>query len=126
MPEPSLIGSILTSVKKNCNIPEDVTVFDPDIIMHINSVFAQLNQMGVGPRETFMIEDDSAQWDDFSTNLDINMVRSYMYLEVRLMFDPPTASVLSSLEKKRDEFVWRLNVADDDLLYAASEEVEDE
>lgn len=126
MPEPSLIGSILTSVKKNCNIPEDVTVFDPDIIMHINSVFAQLNQMGVGPKETFMIEDDSAQWEDFSTNLDINMVRSYMYLEVRLMFDPPTASVLSSLEKKRDEFVWRLNVADDDLLYAASEEVEDE
>lgn len=126
MPEPSLIGSILTSVKKNCNIPEDVTVFDPDIIMHINSTFAQLNQMGVGPKETFMIEDDSAQWDDFSTNLDINMVRSYMYLEVRLLFDPPTASVLSSLEKKRDEYAWRLNVADDDLLYATTEEVEDE
>ena len=126
MPESSLIGSILTSVKKNCNIPADVTVFDPDIIMHINSTFAQLNQMGVGPKETFMIEDDSAQWDDFSTNLDINMVRSYMYLEVRLLFDPPTASVLSSLEKKRDEYVWRLNVADDDLLYATTEEVEDE
>ena len=126
MADSSLIGSILTSVKKNCNIPEDVTVFDPDIIMHTNSVFAQLNQMGVGPKETFMIEDADAEWSDFSTNLDINMVRSYMYLEVRLLFDPPTASVLSSMEKKRDEFAWRLNVADDDLIYAASEEVEDE
>ena len=121
-----LIPSILTSVKKSLNIPEEVTVFDPDIIMHINSVFAKLNQLGVGPSETFMIEDDEAEWSDFYTNLDINTVRSYMYLEVRLLFDPPTASMLTSFEKARDEMVWRLNVADDELLYANSEENQNE
>ena len=121
-----LIPSILTSVKKSLNIPEEVTVFDPDIIMHINSVFAKLNQLGVGPSETFMIEDDEAEWSDFYTNLDINTVRSYMYLEVRLLFDPPTASMLTSFEKARDEMVGRLNVADDELLYANSEENQNE
>ena len=121
MPSDGLIPSILTSVKKNLNIPEDVTVFDPDILMHINTVFAKLNQMGVGPSETFMIEDKEAEWDDFDTNKDINMVRSYMYIEVRLLFDPPTASMLTSFEKNRDELAWRLNVADDELLYADSE-----
>ena len=111
-----LYESILTSIKKNLNIAEDVTAFDPDILLHINSSFAKLNQMGVGPEETFMIEDSSATWDDFSTNLDINMVRTYIYLDVRLVFDPPTASVLSSLEKKLAEYEWRLNVADDDFV----------
>lgn len=120
-----MIDSILTSVKKNLNIAEDVTAFDPDIILHINSTFAKLNQMGVGPEETFMIEDASEEWDEFSTNLDINMVRSYMYLEVRMLFDPPTASVLTSLEKKIAEYEWRLNVADDDRIYMENQNESD-
>lgn len=115
------IDSILTSVKKNLNIPEEITVYDPDIAMHINSCFAKLNQMGVGPKETFMIEDKTSEWDDFTTNQDLAMVKSYIYLEVRLMFDPPTASVLSSLEKKISELEWRLNVAGDELLYGTDQ-----
>lgn len=109
-------GSILAEVKKALNVAPEITAFDVDIILHINSVFAELNQLGVGPSETFSIEDSSASWDDFSTNADLNMVKSYMYLEVRLMFDPPTASVLSALERKRDEYEWRLNVAGDSPL----------
>lgn len=107
------IPSILTSVKKSLGIQENVTAFDPDILMHINSTFAKLNQLGVGPEETFMIESKDETWDEFSTNLDLNMVRTYVYMEVRMIFDPPTASVLSSLEKKISEYEWRLNVAGD-------------
>lgn len=116
MSDSPIIDSILTSIKKNLNIPKDVTAFDPDIIMHINTSFSKLNQMGVGPDETFMIDDDTATWEDFSTKLDINMVRTYVYLDVRLVFDPPTASVLTSLEKVKAELEWRLNVADDDSI----------
>lgn len=119
--EGPLYESILTSVKKNLNIAENVTAFDPDILLHINSTFAKLNQLGVGPSETFFIEDADATWSDFSTKNDLNMVRSYIYLEVRLLFDPPTASVLTSLEKKIAEYEWRLNVADDDHIYRTVE-----
>ena len=115
MSKVALIPSILTSVKKNLGIPKEITAFDPDIILHINSVFAKLSQLGVGPSETFMIEDDYAEWDDFDTNADLNLVRSYMFLEVRMLFDPPTASVLTSMEKKIAEYEWRLNVAGDEL-----------
>ena len=113
----SVANSILNSVKKSLGIMPDVTAFDPDILMHINTAFAKLNQLGVGPQDTFMIEDSSSEWEDFFTNLDINMVKTYIYLEVRMIFDPPTASVLTSLEKVKSELEWRLNVADDDLIH---------
>lgn len=119
---PTLLPSILTSIKKNLNIPEEVTSFDPDILMHINTAFSKLNQMGVGPEETFMIEDKSSTWDEFHTNKDINMVRTYVWLDVRLVFDPPQASVLNALKETKAELEWRLNVADDDLLFADLEE----
>ncbi|MBR3321995.1 MAG: hypothetical protein IKG04_08870 [Exiguobacterium sp.] len=109
----NLIPGILASVKKECGIPEYIDAFDSDLLMHINTVFVELNQLGVGPEEVFMIEGNDELWDDFSTDPKVNMARSYMYLEVRLMFDPPTASLLTALEKKRDELVWRINVACD-------------
>lgn len=105
--------SILGSIKKALNISPDDDAFDVDIVMHINSVFSELCALGVGPEKSFYIEGDSETWSDFTTNADLNMVKSYMYLEVRLMFDPPTASLLSSLERKRDEYEWRLNVVAD-------------
>jgi hypothetical protein len=117
-----LIPGILASVKKECGIPQDIDVFDSDLLMHINTVFVQLHQIGVGPDEVFMIEGDDETWDDFSTDWKVNMARSYMYLEVRLMFDPPTASLLTAMEKKRDELVWRLNVACDNS-WTPSDEV---
>ena len=114
---PDMTDSILNSIKKSLGIMPNETAFDPDILMHINTAFAKLNQLGVGPSSTFMIEDAEAEWSDFSTNLDINMVRSYIFLEVRMLFDPPTASVLTSLEKVKAELEWRLNVADDELIH---------
>lgn len=117
MADEKLISSILGSVKKNLNIPQEVEAFDSDILFHLNSVFAKLNQIGFGPDDGFYIEDESATWDDYYTGPNLNLVKSYVFLEVRLLFDPPAASVLSSMEKTRDEYVWRLNVAADKPMF---------
>lgn len=107
--------SILTSVKKMLGIPEDYEHFDADIIMHINSVFMILTQLGVGPAEGFTIMDEDAIWSDFiQDKKTIESVKSYMYLKVRLLFDPPLSSaVLDSMNRLVSELEWRLNVAVD-------------
>lgn len=103
--------SILTSIKKMLGITEEYDQFDPDIIMHINSVFMILTQLGVGPETGFYIEDDTATWEDFLTDpTTLQMVKSYMYLKVRLLFDPPASSVIvECMNKSISEFEWRLN-----------------
>jgi hypothetical protein len=105
-------ASILLSTKKILGIAEDYTVFDLDIITHINSVFSTLTQLGVGPPEGFMIEDESALWEDFNTTDDAqyNAVKSYVFLRVRLLFDPPTTSYLiAAFDEQIKELEWRLN-----------------
>ena len=109
------MDSILTSVKKMLGITADYTHFDSDIIMHINSVFMILNQMGVGPKEGFSISSDVETWDEFTNdNLTIESVKSYMYLKVGLLFDPPTSSnVLEARNRLVSELEWRLNAIAD-------------
>lgn len=106
--------SILTSVKKLLGIAEDYTQFDPDIIMHINSVFTTLTQLGVGPSEGFYIEDSGAEWFDFiEDHIKLQSVKTYMYLKVRLIFDPASlgSATLAAYERQIQELEWRLNVA---------------
>jgi hypothetical protein len=105
--------SILTSVKKMLGITEEYEHFDPDIIMHINSVFMILTQLGVGPESGFIIEDDTATWADFiQDKTAIEGVKSYVYLKVKMLFDPPTGGAVSeSMNRMISEFEWRLNVA---------------
>lgn len=107
------MDSILVSIKKLLGIAADYTHFDPDIIMHINSAFSVLTQLGVGPPEGFRIDDDVKTWNDFiSDTIRLDAVKSYVYLKVSLMFDPPTSSaVLSAKERQISELEWRLNVA---------------
>lgn len=107
--------SILTSIKKLLGIEEEYTQFDNDIIMHINSVFLNLTQLGVGPAEGFLIEDDTATWEDFiGYSNQLQAVKSYMYLKVKLLFDPPlSSSVIESMNRMIAELEWRLNVAVD-------------
>lgn len=106
--------SILTSIKKLLGITEEYTHFDADIIMHINSAFMVLNQLGVGPANGFFIEDDSTTWSEYLGDpTELQLVKSYMYMKVRMMFDPPTGSVLTSMKEQINEFEWRLNVAVD-------------
>ena len=103
--------SILTSIKKLLGITEEDTNFDADIIMHINTVFMILNQLGVGPEKCFTIEDDVATWSDFiPRGSDIEMIKSYMFMKVKLMFDPPASStVMQSMNQAISELEWRLN-----------------
>ena len=96
-------------------VAEDYTEFDEDIITHINSVFLNLTQLGVGPEEGFMIEDDTAVWEDFiDDSIQLQAVKTYMYLKVKLLFDPPlSSSVTESFTRMIAELEWRLNVAVD-------------
>lgn len=105
--------SILTSVKKALGITEEYEHFDTDLIMHINSVFSTLTQLGVGPPEGFTIKDETAVWTDFiPENKQFEMVKSYVCLKVRLLFDPPSTSfVIESMNRMISEFEWRLQVA---------------
>lgn len=105
--------SILTSIKKLLGIAEEYEHFDPDIIMHINSVFMILTQIGVGPSEGFAIEDETSTWTDFITDTTrVEAIKSYVYLKVRLIFDPPTSSaVIESITRTINELEWRINVA---------------
>lgn len=108
-------SSILASTKAALGMTEDYKAFDPQIIMHINSIFSILQQMGVGPKEGFAIKDDSTFWSDYTDNeLELQMVQSYMYCRVRILFDPPmNASLLDALKTQYQELEWRLNVAVD-------------
>lgn len=103
--------SILTSIKKLLGITVEYDHFDADIIMHINTVFFDLKQIGVGPKEGFNISDASSKWSDFVSIEELAAVKSYTYLRVKLLFDPPlNSSVLASMERTIAELEWRLNV----------------
>ena len=108
-------SSILTSIKKLLGIAEEDTSFDQDIIMHINTVFAILSQLGVGPANGFSIEDDSAIWGDYLGNAtNLELVKSYIYMKVRSIFDPPTSSILAdAMNKNISELEWRINTTVD-------------
>ena len=103
--------SILTSIKKMLGITEDYEHFDADLIMHINSVFLILTQLGVGPSEGFSIKDKTDVWSDFIPNdHKLESVKSYVYMKVKLIFDPPSSSsVIEIYNKNIEEIEWRLN-----------------
>lgn len=104
--------SILNSIKKLLGLSKDYDAFDTDIIIHINTVFMSLNQLGIGPSDGFSIVDKSVVWKDYILDSkDLEAVKTYIYLKVRLVFDPPlNASVLESMKQTIAELEWRLNV----------------
>ena len=104
--------SILTSIKKMLGIMEEYEHFDQDIIIHINSVFLILTQLGVGPPEGFAIKSKNEAWTDFvPENQKIESIKSYMYLKTKLLFDPPLSSAaMEAIYRSINEFEWRLNV----------------
>lgn len=105
--------SILGSIKKMLGIPSEYHDYDTDIMLNINSVFGILFQLAVGPRDKpYAITGEENLWTDFITNpSDLPIVISYMYLRVKLLFDPPSTGVLhQAIERQISEFEWRLNV----------------
>lgn len=103
--------SILISTKKILGLDESYTPFDLDIITHINSAFSTLDQLGVGPEGGFSIEDATAVWSDFVVPPNqLHAVKTYVYLKVRFVFDPPgTSFLLSAMQEQIKEYEWRLN-----------------
>lgn len=116
--------SILTSIKKLLGIAEEYEHFDADIIMHINSVFMTLTQLGVGPSGGFYIEDEQTVWTDYIPDMTkLQAVKTYIYLKVRLLFDPSSlgSATLAAYERQIQELEWRLNMAvetsDEEMTY---------
>lgn len=102
--------SILNSIKKLLGIDACYEHFDQDIIIHINTVFMTLHQLGAGP--VFYIEDDTAIWSDYiKDGSNLEAIKTYIYIKVRLVFDPPSSSsVASALDATAKELEWRINV----------------
>ena len=104
---------ILNDTKKVLGVSDSDTSFDVDILMHINTTFATLQSLGVGPTEGFYIEGHGDEWEDYlplPANNAFNMIRSYMYLKVRMLFDPPqTAFLMSAMQKQIEEYEWRIS-----------------
>lgn len=111
------MDSILISIKKMLGIVEEYEHFDVDLIMHINTVLSILTQLGVGPSEGFIIEDKSQTWSDFvRQDSRLDAVKSFVYLKVRLLFDPPLSSgVMESINRSINELEWRLKVAAEEI-----------
>lgn len=104
------MDSILTSVKKMLGVEPEVDHFNTELIMHINANMLTLTQIGIGPDEGFMVVDDKTEWDGLlGTYKDLEAVKTWLYLKVRLTFDPPSNSFLiESINKTIDELIWRL------------------
>ena len=107
--------SILDYVKKLLGIQKDYVHFDPDVIYGINAAFGVLTQLGVGPEEGFMISDNSSKWIDFVSDIPrLSLIKPYVYLKTRLLFDPPSsATLIDSINATIKEYEFRLNIASD-------------
>lgn len=117
--------SILTSTKKILGLMAEDTSFDLAVITHINTAFSTLYQLGVGPSTGFAIEDDTATWDDFIEG-DISIVnacKTYVYLRVRLLFDPPpTSFALAAMREQLTEYEWRISALREEAYWISTTE----
>ena len=112
-----MTDSIFESVKKVVGLLGDDDSFDEDLLLHINSVVSTLRQLGLSIPADFYVRDDVQTWQDLLGEFrDLDLVKSYMTMKVRLMFDPPASSfALASIEKMCAEAEWRINCLVDKL-----------
>ena len=110
-----MTDSIFSSVKKVVGLLGDDGSFDEDILLHINSVVSTLRQLGLSIPADFYVRDDVQTWQNLLGEFrDLDLVKSYMAMKVRLMFDPPSSSFgLKSMEEMAKEYEWRINVLTD-------------
>ena len=111
------MNSILTSIKKLLGITKEYEDFDEEIIIHINSAFSVLTQLGIGPNDGFAITDSTAEWSAFLSNGHrLEFVKNYVYLKVKLGFDPPTNSAaIDAINRQISELEWRIIVANETI-----------
>lgn len=108
--------SILTSIKQRLGLSEEYEAFDPEIIMEINTAFFDLNRLGVGPSDVFVIEDDTSVWTDFISSDTKTVVReaikTYIYLRTKLGFDPPASTAhIEAINRRINQLEWTMNCA---------------
>lgn len=118
------MDSILASVKKMIGIDESYDAFDDQIIMCINTVFMTLKQLGVGPTDGYFIEDSNDLWSDYlgDNYTKLRSVRTYTALKVKMIFDPPTSSIVAdAMNKSIAELEWRINVDADQAFQTKTE-----
>ena len=107
--------SILATIRELLVGDKDDLSFDADLVISINLALNTLTQVGVGDEKGFKITGESEKWTDFVDDDRLEMVKNYVHLKTRVMFDPPTSSfVLDSYNKQIDELLWRINVVVDD------------
>lgn len=104
--------SILVTIKKMLGLDDEYTPFDMDVIVHINAAFMTLCQMGIGPKEGFEVNDYDQTWSEFLTNdVMLGGVKTWVYLQVKMAFDPPSNSFLmDAMKTQSEQILWRLNV----------------
>lgn len=110
-----MLTSILDSMKTALDVPVSDDTYDEELLMGINTIFFTLNQLGVGPETSFTIDDNSIEWTDFISDIEtIAMVKTYMQLRLKLLFDPPSnSSLATAMKEQAAEYEWRMNVAKD-------------
>lgn len=113
------MGSILLETKKELSLADDAEGFDPELIIHINSVLADFSQLGIGPDDGFEITGSTEEWSDFlGDEPRLNAAKSLMFLRVKMLFDPPTLGYLiTSYEKLIEKTEWRLNTAIEEIKH---------
>lgn len=111
--EKALENSILNDIKSMLGPTYDDESFDTDIIIYINSTFTILRQLGVGPKYGYRIKDKNNIWSEFVKDTEgLDAVKTYIYLKVKLVFDPPlNASLVEAFNTQVKELEWRLNVS---------------
>lgn len=116
-------ASIMTSTKQILGLSESYTPFDLDVMTHINATFATLHQIGVGPDTVFQITDSTTEWSAFTVPAEqLGLVKTYVYLKVKLLFDPPTTSFhLEAMNKQIAEFEWRLSSYREEVAWDAAQ-----
>lgn len=112
------MDGILESIKKMLGLEKEYQAFDPELIIFINMAFSVLTQLGAGPEEGYSITGYDETWSDYLASEDplskqLELVKTYIYMKVRLAFDPPNGSVLESFNKQISELEWRINVVVD-------------
>lgn len=102
--------SILVTIKKLLGLDCNYTAFDTDIVVFINTAMMTLQQLGVGPVEGFTVTGAGETWADFlPSDTMLEGVKSYIFLCVKMVFDPPSSSfVMDAMKQQKEELEWRL------------------
>lgn len=108
------MDSILISIKQMLGLTEEITSFDLELVMHINTVLGILNQLGAC--KAMSITGSTETWEDLIEDMSkLEMVKTYIYMKVRMIFDPPSGSVVDIFNKQISELEWRINVSADSM-----------